>query len=187
MPKPVSRQRMYDAVDVILSLQNPNGGFASYELIRGTSYMELINPAEVFVSFHLTTELHLHWLSLITFQGNIMIEYNYPECTTACLTALSVFRKLHPEYRRTDIEKTIRGALAYIHASQRPDGLWFGSWGVCFTYATMFALESLALNGESYATSSRVRKACDFLLTKQMQDGGWGESWEVRPQTASDL
>ena len=37
------------AIDILLSLQNPDGGFASYELIRGTRYMELINPAEVFV------------------------------------------------------------------------------------------------------------------------------------------
>lgn len=37
------------AIDILLSLQNADGGFASYELIRGTRYMELINPAEVFV------------------------------------------------------------------------------------------------------------------------------------------
>lgn len=33
-----------------------------------------------------------------------MIEYNYPECTTACLTALSIFHKLHPGYRSADIK-----------------------------------------------------------------------------------
>lgn len=33
-------------------MQNPNGGFATYELVRGTEYMELINPAEVFVSLN---------------------------------------------------------------------------------------------------------------------------------------
>lgn len=43
----------------------------------------------------------------------------------------------------------------------------------------MFALESLALAGETYETSERVRKACSFLLGKQMADGGWGESYEV--------
>lgn len=48
-PKNVSKERMTWAIDILLSLQNPDGGFASYELIRGTRYMELINPAEVFV------------------------------------------------------------------------------------------------------------------------------------------
>ena len=47
-PKLVDERRMCDAVDVMLSLQNPNGGFASYELIRGPEWLELLNPAEVF-------------------------------------------------------------------------------------------------------------------------------------------
>ena len=39
---------MCDAVDVMLTLQNPNGGFASYEPIRGPQWLEWLNPAEVF-------------------------------------------------------------------------------------------------------------------------------------------
>jgi len=39
---------MHDAVDVMLGLQNPDGGFASYEIIRGPQWLELLNPAEVF-------------------------------------------------------------------------------------------------------------------------------------------
>ena len=35
-------------MDVLLSLQNSDGGFASYELIRATQLLEYINPAEVF-------------------------------------------------------------------------------------------------------------------------------------------
>jgi lanosterol synthase len=29
-------------------MQNPDGGFASYELVRGPSWVELLNPSEVF-------------------------------------------------------------------------------------------------------------------------------------------
>ena len=50
-PKLVTARRLYDAVDVMLSLQNPSGGFASYELIRGSSLLEWLNPAEVFGEF----------------------------------------------------------------------------------------------------------------------------------------
>lgn len=46
-PQLVSKERMCDAIDVILSIQNPDGGFASYELIRGAQFLELLNPAEV--------------------------------------------------------------------------------------------------------------------------------------------
>ena len=47
-PKLISEDRLCDAVDVLLSLQNPDGGFASYELIRAPHIMEYLNPAEVF-------------------------------------------------------------------------------------------------------------------------------------------
>lgn len=81
----------------------------------------------------------------------------------------------HPSNR-----KVTSRAIKFIHNTQRPDGSWFGSWGICFTYATMFALESLALNNETYSSSARVRKACHFLRSKQKLDGGWGETYMVR-------
>ena len=41
----------------------------------------------------------------------------------------------------------------------------------------MFALEALASVGEDYGNSPTVRKGCEFLLGKQREDGGWGESY----------
>lgn len=38
----------------------------------------------------------------------------------------------------------------------------------------------LSLDGQTYANSESVRRACEFLLSKQMEDGGWGESYKVR-------
>ena len=46
--KPVTERRLQDCVDVLLTMQNKNGGVASYELVRGGSYMEWLNCAEVF-------------------------------------------------------------------------------------------------------------------------------------------
>ena len=76
--------------------------------------------------------------------------------------------------------RTISEAIRWLHTVQKPEGGWVGSWGICFTYATQFALESLALGGEYYSNSPAVRRACDFLLSKQREDGGWGESYKVR-------
>ena len=157
-PKLVSESRIRDAVDTLLTMQNPSGGFASYELQRGSEYMELLNAAEVF--------------------GRIMVEYDYPECTTAVVTALSLFRKHDPKYRAQEIARTLDKALDYIRKAQYPNGSWFGSWGICFTYASMFACESLASVNETYANSSSQRRACEFLLSKQRSDGGWGESYK---------
>ena len=159
-PTLVSDERIRDAVDTLLTMQNPkSGGFSSYETQRGSEYMEYLNAAEVF--------------------GRIMVEYDYPECTTAVVTALRMFSTAHDtEYRKSDISKALDGALRYIRRAQRSDGSWYGSWGICFTYAGMFALESLASVGENYSNSNRVRRGCEFFLSKQNPDGGWGESYK---------
>lgn len=158
-PTLVSDERIHDAIDTLCTMQNASGGFASYETIRGSEYMEYLNAAEVF--------------------GRIMVEYDYPECTTGVVTALSLFSKYYPTYRKQEIANIKRGALEYIRKAQRQDGSWYGSWGICFTYAGMFALESLASVRETYLNSPRVRKCCDFFLSKQMEDGGWGESYKA--------
>lgn len=154
----VGERRLFDAVDILLSLQNRNGGVASYELVRGGSYYEYFNVSEVF--------------------GDIMIEYCYPECTAAVLLGLTAFRKFHPEYRAQEIERCLKKAVQFIKSVQRADGSWYGSWGICFTYATFFALESLSKVGEFYHNSSPVRRACEFLASKQLPDGGWGETYK---------
>ncbi len=154
----VSNDRLKDAIDTLLTMQNASGGFASYEPTRGSEHLEYLNAAEVF--------------------GRIMVEYDYPECSTAVVTALRLFSQHNPDYRKADISKALDGALKYIRNAQRKDGSWYGSWGICFTYAGMFALESLASVGETYANSPHVKKACAFLLGKQRDDGGWGESYK---------
>jgi lanosterol synthase len=83
VPTAVTVDRLRDSVDVLLSMQNKSGGFASYELTRGSSKMEWLNAAEVF--------------------GNIMIDYQYPECTTSVLSALKHFTKIDPSYRSAEI------------------------------------------------------------------------------------
>ncbi|KAI0206567.1 terpene synthase [Astrocystis sublimbata] len=154
-PCHIDQVRLQDCVDTLLLMQNHDGGFASYENIRGSKYLELLNPAEVF--------------------DDIMVERSYPECTTAVLTSLALFHGSFPEYRRHDIEKAIKKATRFVHGSQLPDGSWYGSWAICYTYGTFFALQALENSEEQYHNSDSVRKTCRFLLDRQMEDGGWGE------------
>jgi lanosterol synthase len=90
---------LQQAVDILLGMQNPAGGFASYELTRGSAYLELLNPAEVFGNIMVRSAFPLVCAS---FGGQI--DYSYPECTTAALTALSLFTKQYPAYRHDDIK-----------------------------------------------------------------------------------
>ncbi|XLT09601.1 hypothetical protein HN51_055394 [Arachis hypogaea] len=79
----------------------------------------------------------------------------------------------HPE----EISSHINKATAYIESVQASDGSWYGSWGVCFTYATWFGINELIASGKSYSDSPAIHKACEFLLSKQLSNGGWKEGY----------
>ncbi|XP_049404064.1 cycloartenol synthase 2-like [Solanum stenotomum] len=154
----IAPHRLCEAVDLILSLQNSNGGFASYELTRSYAWLEMINPSETF--------------------GDITIDYQYVECTSAVIQALQSFKKNYPKHREKEIEACINKALQFIQTIQLPDGSWYGSWGVCYTYGTWFGICGLVAGGYTYENCKSIRKACHFLLSKQLQpSGGWGESY----------
>ncbi|KAG8516570.1 Lanosterol synthase [Galemys pyrenaicus] len=157
----IPRGRLYDAVAVLLSMRNRDGGFATYETRRGGRLLELLNASEVF--------------------GDIMIDYTYVECTSSVMQALSHFQQEFPEHRPEEIRDTLERGLEFCRRQQRADGSWEGSWGVCFTYGTWFGLEAFACMGHTYgyrAPRAEVARACDFLLSRQMADGGWGEDFE---------
>ncbi|XP_054556210.1 lanosterol synthase isoform X2 [Talpa occidentalis] len=154
-------ERLYDAVAVLLNMRNRDGGFATYETTRGSHLLELLNSSEVF--------------------GDIMIDYTYVECTSSVMRALHEFHQDFPDHRAGEIRDTLQKGLEFCRRKQRADGSWEGSWGVCFTYGTWFGLEAFACMGQTYqdgAACAEVTQACDFLLSRQMDDGGWGEDFE---------
>lgn len=108
--------------------------------------------------------------------------YRYVECTSSALVALVLFKKLYPEHRTKEINAFVEKAICYLENTQMPDGSWYGSWGICFIYGTWFAVRGLAAVGMNYANSKIVRKACDLLLSKQLESGGWGESYRSCPE-----
>jgi len=154
---PIPTERLFDCVTVLLSYQNRDGGWATYENTRSFPILEMINPSETF--------------------GDIVIDYCYVETSSACITALTAFSKAHPGHREREIKRSIVRGIKYIKDIQRPDGSWYGSWGVCFTYGIWFGLEALAAAGEDALCSDSALRACKFLLSKQRADGGWGESY----------
>ncbi|MCD7455484.1 hypothetical protein HAX54_028326 [Datura stramonium] len=101
----------------------------------------------------------------------------YVECTSSAIQALALFKKLHPGHRRKEIDAAITKGLHYIENTQNPDGSWTGSWGICYTYGTWFAVDGLIACGRNLPTCNALQKACQFLLSKQLADGGWGESY----------
>ncbi|KAJ6397113.1 hypothetical protein OIU77_022037, partial [Salix suchowensis] len=150
-------QQLYEAVDFLLTLQSENGGFSAWEPATSPQWMEMLNPTEVF--------------------GGVMVETEYVECTASIIQALALFTHLHPEYRRKEIETSVAKATHYVENVQMADGSWYGNWGICYTYATYLVLRGLAAVGKTHRNSEAVCRGCDFLLSKQLESGGWGESY----------
>jgi squalene/oxidosqualene cyclase-like protein len=153
----INKERLFDAVNVSLSFQNKDGGWATYENTRGPTWLEFLNPSEVF--------------------GEIMIDYSYVECTSASVQSLAAFHRDYPEHRTKEVRNAIKRGADFIRSIQRPDGSWYGSWAVCFTYGCWFGVWGLVAAGEDPKNSQAIKRCCDYLVSKQMKDGGWGETW----------
>ncbi|KAJ7564049.1 hypothetical protein O6H91_03G134700 [Diphasiastrum complanatum] len=156
--EPLSVEHMNDCVDALISFQNLNGSFSPYDTTAGTHGLKLGKKAETF------EEVTNYWTSV--------------ECTSSVIQALAAFRRVHPNYKPKEIESCIQRARHFIEKLQRPDGSWYGIWATCFTYGTKFAMMGLLASGAKYESSIAVQRGCEFLLSKQLSSGGWGESFE---------
>lgn len=148
----ISVDRLRDAVELILSWQNDDGGWATYEKTRGGVWLEQLNPSQVF--------------------GDIMVDYSYVECTSACIQALVAAERRFPGER--PLRPVIERGVDFIRRQQRQDGSFEGSWAVSFTYGAWFAVKGLLAAGVS-ADDAAIRRALAFLLSKQRPDGSWSE------------
>jgi len=154
---PVSHDRLAAAVDLILGWQNDDGGWATYERTRGPRWLERLNPSSCF--------------------ADIMIDHSYVECTAACLRALARYRERYPGRRDREIAAAIDRGARFVLRRQRDDGSWEGAWGVCFTYGTWFGVTGLRAAGAA-KDDPAIARACEFLISHQLADGGWGEQVE---------
>lgn len=48
------------------------------------------------------------------------------ECSSAAIEGLKAFMKLHPSYRKKEIQACMAKAADFIETIQQPDGSWFG-------------------------------------------------------------
>ena len=148
--------RLYQAVEFILSRQNPDHGFGTYERTRGPAFLERLNPTEMY--------------------AGCMTDLSHPEPTASCVSALARFRQDYPGYQPHRVDAAIRRGIRYLRSCQRADGSYRGNWGINFTYAACFVTEALLTAGVP-ASDPAVAGAVGWLRRHQRPDGGWGEHY----------
>jgi 2,3-oxidosqualene cyclase len=153
---PLEPERLKQAIVFILSRQNRDGGFGTYERRRGGKLLELINPSEMF--------------------GQCMTELSYVECTASALGALAHYRKHYPDLPGGRIDRAISEAVTFLRRCQRDDGSYPGFWGINYTYAIFHVARGLRMAGVPPADPT-LQKAARWLMGKQRSDGGWGEHY----------
>jgi len=68
----------------------------------------------------------------------------------------------------------VAAGVEYLRRTQHPEGSWYGRWGMNFIYGTWSVLSALNVAGVD-RNDPMIRKAVDWLISVQNQDGGWGE------------
>ncbi|HBA88771.1 MAG TPA: squalene--hopene cyclase [Geobacter sp.] len=68
-------------------------------------------------------------------------------------------------------------AIDFLKKTQEPEGPWWGRWGVNYLYGTWSVLCGLSAIGEEM-NQPYIRKAVDWIKSRQNIDGGWGETCE---------
>ncbi|WEG14422.1 squalene--hopene cyclase [Pullulanibacillus sp. KACC 23026] len=134
----------------ILSMQNDDGGWASFEK---------------------NTDKKI--LKLIPFDGAdaASIDESSADLTGRVLEFLGHFTGLPSTYPK------IKNGVEWLRRNQEADGSWYARWEVGYIYGTWAAITGMrAVN--LHPEDPTIQKGIRFLLKNQNEDGGWGESCE---------
>lgn len=150
----ISEIHLKTAICFMLTRQNPDGGFGSFESRRGGRFLDNLNPTEIF--------------------GSCMNEASYVECSASALRALCACATDYPEIASDDVAVAIARTIQFLLKQQRADGTWVARWGINLIYATRFAVEALRA-AQIPCSHPALSSAARWIKSIQRADGGWGE------------
>lgn len=132
----------------IMSMQNNDGGWASFE-----------------------RNVDAPFLDFLAIEGG---KFLLADPSTTDLTG----RTLEFLGGYTDMPKNhviMKKGMDWLVHHQEKDGSWYGRWGIFYIYGTWAAITGLIAAGVN-KESPAIQKAVHWLLAIQNPDGGWGES-----------
>lgn len=143
------RDRIARAVNWVLGMQNSDGGWGAFDIENRYLYLNDIPFAD----------------------HGALLDPSTADVTGRCVEMLSLlgFRSDFPPIAR---------ALEFLRREQEATGAWYGRWGVNHLYGTWSVLMALRQAGED-PSQAYIRKAVDWLASRQNPGGGWGESCDT--------
>ncbi len=139
------RDRIARAAEWVIGMQSANGGWGAFDADNVALYLNHIPFAD----------------------HGALLDPPTADVSARCISMMAQlgYRADHPVMSR---------ALAFLRREQEADGSWFGRWGMNYIYGTWSALSALNAAGVDMRAPS-VRKAVTWLISRQNEDGGWGE------------
>lgn len=130
----------------VMGMQSRDGGFAAFDVDNNSNWLNDAPFADVEASTDPTcADLTGRVLEMMAAVG---------------------YSTSHPVARR---------AIEWLKRDQKPDGSWWGRWGVSYIYGTFSALSGLRAIGCD-TNEVWIKRAAEWLKSVQNPDGGWGES-----------
>jgi squalene-hopene/tetraprenyl-beta-curcumene cyclase len=147
-PASADSEAIQRAVSWMVGMQNDDGGWAAFDKNNDKIFLNDIPFSDM----------------------SSLSDPSTPDIAGRVLEALGLLDD--PRYRAV----CARG-LAYLRATQEPEGSWFGRWGVNYVYGTSNVL--CALSRQRIDVNDPMpSRAISWLRSVQNADGGWGECLE---------
>jgi len=146
---PDYREAIDRAAEWIVGMQSSNGGWGAFDIDNDDHYLNHIPFAD----------------------HGALLDPPTEDVSARCIGFLAQlgYRRDHPVMER---------GIRYLRETQCGNGSWYGRWGTNYIYGTWSVLNALNAAGEDMS-QPYIRKAVDWLVSRQNADGGWGESGET--------
>ena len=159
-PAHLSSDPVRRAIKWIIGMQNRDGGWGAFDSENDYSFLNKIPFSDMDSMCDPSTP---------DVSGRIL------ECWGLILQHESHLK--HSPHLLAEIKASAARVLCYLLREQKPEGPWYGRWGVNYIYGASNVLNGLRYfyDGGDKTIESAIYRAVKWIQSRQNSDGGWGE------------